>query len=234
MLSRQHAVRRVYRLEDIQSDFVIADATWFVWDNPQDINNAVQSFVECGFPRVLLYGSEHSFMSFPSLLRDALTDACTWVTHNCKYQRNLYRMCGIYDSVYLCDPVPEDIFYPGLKQNRIFASGQISHEKSSEALIRLFELLRHSGIETCYAGSATTWGDKTSALGQDFHSPERSKDRFRLQQDLEDVTDVFLGDVTQATAARYSNSARYHVHVAHHDTSQTHPCLLYTSPSPRD
>ena len=109
VLSRQHAVRRVYRLEDIQSDFVIADATWFVWDNPQDINNAVQSFVECGFPRVLLYGSEHSFMSFPSLLRDALTDACTWVTHNCKYQRNLYRMCGIYDSVYLCDPVPEDI-----------------------------------------------------------------------------------------------------------------------------
>lgn len=86
-------------------------------------------------------------------------------------------------------------------------------------MIRLFELLRHSGIETCYAGSATTWGDKTSALGQDFHSPERSKDRFRLQQDLEDVTDVFLGDVTQATAARYSNSAWYHVHVAHHDCS---------------
>ena len=59
-------------------------------------------------------------------------------------------------------------------------------------------------------GSAQTWGDTTSEVAQ--------RDRFRLEAELREVTDIFLGDVRQDTVAYYANAAMHHIHVAFHDT----------------
>lgn len=208
---RSPSVRRVSALESIRSDFVIVDPLWFNWNNRDNREEKLEAFLQMAFPHVLLYGSEQNLLRWPARLREKLVSQVSWITHNCRYQRDMFRACGIYQSQYLCDPVPEHIFYPVQKERRIYASGQISWEKNTEALIEVFLYLQGSGIETCYIGSASTWGDGDC--------PAADMRRQELASELEEVTDVFLGNVSQAVAARWANSSLYHLHVATHDCS---------------
>ena len=209
-LSMRYTVRRLSDVEDVNADIVIVDPLWFTWGG--DIDEKTEAFLCCGFERVLICGSESNLLYWPHRLRArvVIQDA-TWRTHNSRYQRQFLRTCGIYDSQYLCDPVPESLFYPATKAPRIYASGQISWEKRTESLVELYTYLQGSHVETCYVGSATTWGDDDN--------PESLSERFRLQALLQDVTDTFHGNVTQAQVARISNTSQFFMHVAEHDTS---------------
>ena len=208
-LSSQYTVRRVSHLEDVNADIVIVDPLWFVCG---DIEERSAEFLCCGFERVLVCGSDANLLQWPERLRaQVVKQEATWRTHNSRYQQGFFRTCGIYDSHFLCDPVPEYIFYPAKKAVRVYACGQISWEKRTELLVELFTYLQGSHIETCYIGSASTWGDDDN--------PKGVSRRFRLQDALEDVTDIFLGNVTQAETAHYSNTSLHHMHVAEYDVS---------------
>ena len=200
-------VRRVSALEEVDSDAVIVDALWFV----NDYEGKVESFLNRKFRFSMLYGSQECILSWPAKYRAQLLAGITCVTHNCEYQRAMYRSCGIFHSQYLCDPVPEHIFYAAPKVQRVFASGQISWEKNTRALIELYRALQGSGIETCYMGSATMWGENVSSSAMSM--------RYRLESELQSVTDIFHGNLSQAEVAKVSNTSMHHVHVAHYDCS---------------
>lgn len=209
-LSRRYTVRRISTLEEVRGDIVMVDPLWFYWE--KDLQKTAEEFLYHGFERILVCGSEQNLTYWPAGLRHRLVvEEARWITHNSEYQRNLFRACGLFRSQFLCDPVPEHIFYPAPKVRRIYASGQISWEKRIGDLVELYGYLQGSDIETCYIGSATTWGDD--------HNPEALSERFQLQAALEEVTDVFLGNVSQAEAARWSNTSLFHVQVAEHDCS---------------
>ena len=200
-------VRRVSTLAEVETESVIVDALWFL-DN---LASKVDAFLTRKFRFAMLYGSQECLLTWPNKHRVKLLSGIDVITHNCDYQRAMYRACGIHHSQFLCDPVPEHVFYPAPKVPRIFASGQISIEKNTPALIALFEMLQGSGIETGYLGSATMWGETVSSASVAM--------RYRLQSELEAVTDTFMGNLSQAEVARISNASAYHVHVAHYDCS---------------
>ena len=213
-LAQHYSVRRVHLLEDVQvsaDDVLIVDALWFNWNNQDVREEKLARFLQCNFSRVLLYGSEQNLLRWPANVRYQLLDNVTWVTHNSAYLQAMHRVAGVHHSRFLCDPVPETLFYPEQKYRRIYASGQISWEKSTDKVVEVFALLKDTDIQTCYIGSATTWGDGDCSAAD--------AERKRLEQELRSVTDVFLGNILQSQAARWANSALYHLHAAQHDTS---------------
>ncbi len=215
MLSEAYHVHRTADLNTVATDFVIVEPLWFVWFENQRadadaINNRLEAFLKRMFRNILVCGSEHELFLWPAKRRQRLVTAATWITHNCTYLRRLFQACGIPNSRLLCDAVPEHVFYPVQKQNRIYAASHISWQKQTHALIALYRALADTDIETVYMGSAQTWGDNTSHTAQ--------MQRFQLEAELREVTDIFLGDVRQDTVAYYANSSMHHVHVAHHDT----------------
>lgn len=208
VLSRRYpTVRRVWELEQIDTSSVIVDALWF----PGEMEEKIDAFLARGFRFSMLYGSQENLLSWPERLRQKLLSDIDVITHNCEYQRAMYRSVGIYHSQFLCDAVPEEVFSPAPKEPRIFASGQISTEKNTPALIELFYWLQDLDIQTCYMGSATLWGESVSSSAV--------SERYQLQAELESVTDEFHGNLSQAQVARISNTSAYHVHVAHYDCS---------------
>ena len=114
--ARFPSIRRVSSLDSCGDD-VIVDALWFVGKRAK----RVEAFLEQDFRSVLLYGSQEYLVEWPHEERQRLFESVTWVTHNCAYQLALYRATGIYQSQFLCDPVPEHLFYPAKKVPRIVA-----------------------------------------------------------------------------------------------------------------
>ena len=210
-LSTLYPAERISSLEDVTADTVIVDWLWFGYQGFHTRADAIDAFIQKGIRNVMLCGSETNVLCWQPQLLTKLLKSVRWVTHNCEYQRQMYRSAGIYDSHYLCDPVPERLFYPAQKAARLIASGQVSWQKRSEAVSQLFMLLKGSGIETCYLGSATLWGDKESEVAQ--------ADRFRLERDIEQAADIFHRNVPQAEMAYWTNTAQHYVHVAYHDCS---------------
>ena len=209
-LASLYTARRVSALEDVTADIVIVDPLWFCWG--MDFEEAAEAFCCAGLERVLICGSEQNLLTWPARWRAEIVHRqARWCAHNTRYQQRLFRVAEIYDSEFLCDPIPEHVFYPAEKEPRIYSSGQISWEKRTGDLVELFTYLQGSDIETCYIGSATTWGDN------DY--PSAVSERHRLQSALEDVTDIFLGNVSQAKVAAYANTSLHYVHVSEHDTS---------------
>ena len=201
-------ISRVSSLDEVEGDAVIVEPFWF----GSDYKDSVKAFLERKFQFSMVYGTQEELIRWPASLRNALLENVTCITHNCEYLRKIYQCCGIYHSQVLCDPVPSHIFYPTQKVQRIFASGQISWEKNTESVIALFRALRGSGIETHFLGSATMWGETGI-------SDDNVALRFRLQSELQSVTDVFHGNLSQAEVAHVANASMHYVHVAHYDVS---------------
>lgn len=215
MLSQAYHVQRTSQLELVDTDFVIVEPLWFSWiedarTTPAAIDTRLKAFLERMFRNILVCGSEHELYLWPYRRKQDLMTAAHWITHNSTYQRHLFQAAGIPNSRPLSDPVPEHVFYPSIKQNRIYAASHISWQKNTKALIELYRALQDTDIETVYAGSAQTWGDDPSEV--------TLTDRYRLEAELREVTDIFLGDVPPHTVAYYGNAAQHHIQVAHHDT----------------
>ena len=208
LLHRYPSVSRISRLDKVTADVVMIDPTLFVWGTTVP---TVAELQELEIPFSLLSCEEQTIMGLPNRNRRDLVKSSTWITHNGVYLRSMLRSCGIYQSQFLCAPVPEHLFYPAKKVPRIVAIGQVSWEKNTEAVIDIFRALQGSGIETVYIGSATSWG-----LSDYF---ETTSLRHRLEDSLREVTDVFLGNVSQQEVARWLNTSMHHLHVAHYDTS---------------
>ncbi len=210
MLSQAYHVHRTADLETVATDFVIVEPLWFGHANAEELDARLDAFLDRMFRNILVCGSEQELYLWPAKRRQKLVTAANWITHNCTYLRRLFQAAGIPNSQLLCDAVPEHVFYPVPKQKRIYAASHISWQKQTNALGELYHRLKGTDIETVYMGSAQTWGDSTSEPAQ-LH-------RHKLEAELREVTDIFLGDVPQATVAFYANTCMHHVHVAFHDT----------------
>ena len=215
MLSQAYHVHRTSQLDTVETDFVIVEPLWFSWFEDQRadahaIDTRLDTFIERMFRNILVCGSEQELYLWPAQRRQKLLTTAHHITHNCTYLRNLFQAAGIPNSRLLCDPVPEHVFYPTIKQNRIYAASHISWQKNTKALIELYRTLQDTDIETVYAGSAQTWGDSATEVAL--------RNRHHLEAELREVTDTFLGDVPPHTVAFYGNAAQHHIQVAHHDT----------------
>lgn len=204
--------RRVWEIEKVKAETVIVDPVWFrcATEGPPERMAVVEKFIQHGFKRVLLAGSEQFLMVFPDEVRQALMPHVTWVTHNSTYQQNALRSRGIYHSEFLCDPVP-DAFFPAEKVPRVYTASQISWEKCSHDLIKVYAALQYTDIETVYVGSATMWGENVTDT--------ELATRYRLQTELRAVCDVFLGNAPASEVAEWGNAAMHHLMVSQHDCS---------------
>ena len=203
-------VRRVFDVDDIDANLVIVDPVWF--RPPHHTANErlehLERFLRKGFSRVMLYCSDASLMVMPDRLRRQLIPAVNWVTHNSIYQQHALRTRGIYHSEFLCDPIP-GIFSPSRKEKRVYMAGQINWEKRTADLIRIYDALRYTDFETVYLGSATLWGEQQAEA--------EMSTRFRLQSELREVCDVFVGNAHASEVAQWANSSAHHVMVSQHD-----------------
>lgn len=203
-------VRRVSNIEDVTAETVIVEASWFRMPTREERLARLDTFLRKAFSRVLLYGSEQFPMVMPDEIRRALIPNVTWVTHCSAYQKEAFRTRGIFHSEYLCDPIP-DMFAPTPKVQRIYTASQIGWDKRTQDLIEIYKALRYTDIETVFIGSATMWGDRVGAKEQSL--------RFRLQAELREICDVYIGNASSAEVATWANASMHHVHVSQHDCS---------------
>ena len=111
---------------------------------------------------------------------------------------------------FLCDPIPEEIFVPSARKvKRLVMVGQTSEAKRSDATVKIFRDLKSSGVETCYIGGSTVWGDKAGKKDSQFH--------YQIQQ----VADKFVENATQQEVADIINESAYYAHVARHDVASS-------------
>ena len=138
-------------------DIVFADWLWFCATQGKGIIDQVKDFIVMQNPKCI-YGSECCVVTWPQQLIRQLVQNVNIITHNTEYQKSLYQTINIYNSRFLCDPVPEEIFSPHpRKKRRLVAVGQISRAKRSEAVLEIFTSLKDTGVERCYVGGSLVW-----------------------------------------------------------------------------
>ena len=208
-----HLCQRASSLDEIEADdIVFADWLWFLPDKKGETHvDKVKAFVS--LPNLKgIYGSELSVLTWESQLLKQLIAGTHIITHNTDYQRNLYGILGIYTSRFLCDPIPESVFSPLSqgRERRLVFMGQISLAKRSNAVIEIFNALKGSGVERCYMGGRTMWGD---------YAP--TKIESKLHDEIESASDIFMENATQAEVAAVVNGSSFYGHVSHHDVASS-------------
>ena len=143
-------------------DIVFADWMWFCVFPDDDKESApidqVKAFVELP-NRKIIYGSEFCVCTLPRNLIGQAIDGADMILHNCQHLRRLYRAVGIFDSRFLCDPIPQ-VFTPSiLKTRKVVCVGLISEAKNTQAAASLFEQLKGTGVETVFIGGKSLWGE---------------------------------------------------------------------------
>lgn len=202
-----HLCRRASAVDEVEPDDVVfADWLWF-YDG--DKIDQIKSFLD--LPNVKgIYGGELSMLAWEHSLLRQLVDGVDVVTHNTEYQRRLYGIHGIYNSRFLCDPVPESVFksvYPQVKR-RLVCGSQISESKRSDAVAEIFTFLKGSEVETCYVGGSGVWGG--------YNSTKRD---LELAAQIRGVADIFVENATQSELAVILSESSYYAHVSLHDCS---------------
>jgi len=192
-------------------DIVFADWLWFCATDGKSMSDQAKAFIELQNPKCI-YGSELCVLTWPQKLIQRLIENADLITYNTEYQRELYRVIGIHNSRFLCDPVPESLFFPSLHkmQRRLVCVGQISEAKRSIAVLKIFEKLRDSGVERFYIGGSMAWGNKYSY-----------KKDAQLHNQIKAVSDSFIENATQGEMAEIINESAFYVHVSYHDVASS-------------
>ena len=210
--SEWHECRNIATIKEIEADdIVFADWLWFVGDQEANRVDKIKEFIE--LPNIKgVYGSELSVLTWPSKEREQLVASVDFITHNTEYQRQLYQAVDIYNSCFLCDPIPEDVFVPtrNTQKRRLVCMGQISLAKRSDAVVEIFKHLKDSGVERCYIGGKQLWGDyKTGRIESDLHD------------EIKAASDLFIENAKQAELAENINNSAFYGHVSHHDVASS-------------
>lgn len=198
--------RRIHDLDQIESDIVFADWLWFCVGEEIQLKEQVKSFAALDKMKVL-YGSELSVLRWPRQTLERLLDSVHVVTHNTDYQKSLYRIVGIYNSLFLCDPIPSR-FRPDQKARRLVCMGQIEESKRSAAVLDIFQRLSETEIECIYLGGPTLWG-----------SPNYARKANDLASAIEDIADMYILNATEAEVAKVLAVSAFHAHVAYLDVA---------------
>ena len=210
--------RRITTIAEVNSNTVFADWLWFsgaFLGSKQDETKEkrIQDFLSLDVKFKGISGTELNAVSWAEKDRRMLIrgvdglKGVDCITHVNDYQKKMYRYCGIMGSKFLCDPINEYLFYPARKENRLVCMGQVGWHKRSALVIKLFELLKGSEIETCYLGGSAMWGNVKNTEYNAIH------------EEVEAVADRFVENATEAQCAYWLNNSKYYAHVAWHDTS---------------
>ena len=194
-----------------EDDIVFADWLWFCATDGKSISDQVKAFIELKNPKCV-YGSELCVLTWPQNVLQRLIESANLITHNTEYQRRLYHVIGIYNSRFLCDPIPKPLFPPSLhkKHRRLMCVGQISEAKRSNAVVEIFERLEGSEVERAYIGGCMAWG-----------SAYPHKKSAQLHNQIKSVSDVFVENATQGEMAAIIAESAFYAHVSYHDVASS-------------
>lgn len=203
--------QRIESIDAMDGDILCAEFNSFMVEDWADL---VKAFLTAPARIKILCMSDLSVLKAPKKMVSYLIEGAhgergaDFVTHNCKYQQRLLRCVGITHSVPLCDPTPETLFYPAIKELRITAIGQIAWYKRSEAVLALFKGLKESDIQTCYIGGADFWGN-VQVLDKDKETHEQIKE----------VADEFIENASTLEVASKVNASTFYGHLSIHDVA---------------
>lgn len=199
-----YTCRRISDVSEIESTIIFADWLWFVVE--ADPIDQVKSFLALDNKLKIIYGSELCVLGWSLNLLHRLLEGVDLVTYNTHYQRKLYRTRGIYNSRFLCDPIPEQTFFPiDEKERRLVCVGQISEAKRSDAVLKIFSELQ-GNVETAYIGGNFVWGANHNKADGDLH------------QSIQGIADIFIENATELEVAKIVNSSSFFAHTAMMDT----------------
>ena len=139
------------------------------------------------------------------------------VTGNCMYLLNLLKVPDINKpAIMLIDPVDEDFFRPAAeKQLDVVAMGLVSKVKNTEFIVELFRALKATPIRTVYLGNASLWGNTIKGNDLVWNGA------LKLEEELRDVTDLFVGAATRSEVAEVLSEACIYVGNTTHGTYVT-------------
>lgn len=159
---------------------VIVDPSWFRWrGDSKEIEDCVLEYERHPATTKILYSTEISLLEIDVSLRNRIVEASSVVTTPCEWLRSMYQTQNI-ESVHLCDPVPEEVFYNpnSAKTVSVVGMSRISTEKNSEMVLEVFKQLEGKQIERIYIGSADLWGSKDKIDSDLEHQIRNNCDTF--------------------------------------------------------
>lgn len=204
----EYLCRRIDNVNDVQSDIVFADWLWFCTGEDEGLIDRIKAFLALENKIKIIYGSELCVLAWSRNVLDRLLSGVNFVTHNTDYQRKMYRILGIYNSMFLCDPIPPRFTPSSKKERRLVCMGQISEAKRSEAVIDIFTLLSDTDVETVYLGGRLLWG-----------SPNNNRQANDMQREIKNIADVFIENADEETVTNEVNISSFFGHVAYHDVA---------------
>lgn len=136
------------------------------------------------------------------------------ITGNSTYLLNLLKGLDINKPyIMLIDPVDENFFRPTTeKQLDVVAMGLVSRIKNTEFIVELFQALQGTPIRTVYLGNASLWGNAIKSNDLVWNGA------LELEEELRDVTDLFIGGATRSKVAEILSEASIYVGNTLHGT----------------
>lgn len=212
------SAKRIHSLDGMpRTDFLLVDPLWFEWQakrGDESFRERVKAVEDFDAKYKVWYGSELSFMSWNANQINLVMKVFDMATHNCGYLKQMQTYFNhemLNESMLLCDPTPEYLFYPARKENRIIAMSQISWIKQTSEVVKIFKGLKDSPIETIYVGSANLWSDS--------EAEDQVLNRFQLECDIRSSSDIFKRNLDQQGTSYHVNTSKHFVHTSYHDTS---------------
>ena len=158
--------------------------------NDNKLEERVKHLQRCTAPK-FVYGSDSEIFRWTGDELDMLKTVVDLWIPNCPWQANYFRDFDLPTTHVVYEPINCDLFRPSENSEKvIIAGGAINQEKNSNFFIELFDALNSCKKEyqTAYVGG-NIWGGKPRAIDM------------KLRHELENKTDIFYGEVSQAKVA---------------------------------
>lgn len=206
VLGRRYFVRGISEVSEATAPLMVIEPLRFNLLEAHEDPHQILADLQAHPAKKLLYCSEMALLRMDPDLRNGIFNSIDAISCNCLYQAEMFKYISVKPNAILTDPIPCHIFKPSEKrQRRVIATGNISWQKNASYLVEIFSELQQLGIETCYIGSASLWGQTSD--------PEN----LRLERELKQVTDHYYPSLTQADTAEVMRECSVGLWVAWHE-----------------
>ncbi len=164
--------------------------------NDGKLEERVKALKRCPVPK-LVHGSDSEIFRWKGKELDLLAEVVDLWIPNTHWQADYFRDFDLPVTHIVYEPIDCDLFRPSENPEKIIiAGGAINYDKNSNFFIELFDALNEvkNGYQTAFLGGII-WGGKPKATDM------------KLRHELQKVTDIFHGEVSQAKVATHLGSA---------------------------
>ena len=214
-LGRRYNIQATSDIEKIDAPYVLVEPLYLTLFKPKDQPElhweklvALGELASQGRTLILVC-SEWELMRWQPVFREKVLATFDKITCNCEYQANLFNYFGVKPDGILCDPIQADLFCPPKNDDPdliVLATGHISWQKNTEAVIEVFGQLMEQGIQTSYIGSADLWGKNETEYNKE------------LETDLKQVTTHYHKSLSQQEVVSEMQKAKVGLWCAMHET----------------